>query len=123
MAVVRWHFFDPETSDDYELEVNPNEGGTPGRNRRYTYKATAGGRTLVYQAEEEPKKYSISGAILTEAQLDSFNDWFDKERQIRITDDLGRQFWVVFESFQPRRQKTVTAPWRHTYTLEATVIG
>ena len=124
MSVVRWTFFDPFTSDTYTFEINPNEGGSPAFKRAFSYQATAAaeGRTLVFEGRAAPKSMDFSGTLLTEAQLEAFETWADKGNQIKVTDDLGRESWIVIEEFIPKRVRAVQYPWKHSYTVKATVV-
>lgn len=121
---VKWTFYDPLVPETYVFEVNPNSGGTPRRKKNFSYQNTAApdGKTLMFQGRDDPEMLAFSGVLLSETQLDAFNDWFDKQHQIRITDDLNREFWAVITSFEPDRQRARSHPWKHSYKCEATVL-
>jgi hypothetical protein len=123
--VTRWTFFDPYTSETYTFAINPNEGGTPGLVKKIEYQTAAApdGAMLVFEGRDDPKKIDFSGTILEQAQLDAFIVWFGKRNKIRLTDDLGRQFWVYLTSFNPTRGRKASHPWRHTYQASAAVIS
>jgi hypothetical protein len=125
MAGPRWTFYDPEMSATYSFEINPNSGGSPDFKRNFTYQNTAGafGKTLIFEGRGEPQKMELSGTLLTQAQYDAFVTWYLKRNQILMTDDLGRQFWVVIEEFKPTRVRSVQHPWKHTYTISVTVVN
>lgn len=124
MTVVRWTFFDPFTNDTYTFEINPNEGGSRAFKRSFAYQATAAadGRTLVFEGRAAPQSVDFSGTLLTSDQLAAFQTWSEKGNQIKLTDDLGRESWIVIEEFTPKRARAVQYPYKHTYTVKATVV-
>lgn len=126
MAFVRWTFYDPTVDETYQVEVNPKDGFTPGIERTFTKKPTSApteGRVIIFEGGRKPQDVEWTGTILTEAYLDALTDWAGRNHQIRVSDDLGRQFWILFESFVPKRAATRNYPWRHTYTAKATVFA
>jgi uncharacterized protein YPO0396 len=124
MPTPRWSFYDPFTGDSYDFEINPNAGGSPGRSRKLTYTPTAAanGKTLAFEGRADPQRFDFSGVILHEAQYTAFDTWAQVGNQIRITDDLGRQFWIIIENWEPKRERAVHYPWKHSYTAKAVVI-
>lgn len=125
MAVVRWTFFDAVTSSTYTFAINPREGGAPERNKQLVYQNTAApdGKTLILEGRDEVQKLEFSGVILEQAEYDAFNTWYEKRHQVKVTDDLGRQFWVYLTSFKPKRERAASHPWKHTYTVSATILS
>lgn len=124
MTVVRWIFTDLTTTVSETFEINPREGGTPSyeKNVQYTSTTAPDGKTLVFEGADKPQSIEFAGAILYESQFNTFYNWWNKRNQIQITDDLGREFVVVIESFSPVRKRAVHYPWRHDYTIKATVV-
>lgn len=124
MAVVRWTFHDPVAVQTYTFEINPREGGTPQYEKQLQYQNTTApdGKTLIFEGLDEPKKITFSGAIVWETQMDAFVEWFNKRRVITVEDDLGREFQIYITSFKPERRNSTTHPWRHNYTIEATLL-
>lgn len=122
-AVVRWTFYDPLVPETYTFEINPKEGGTPVYKRNFAYRTTAAqdGRTIVFEGRDQPQQITWSGIILTEAHLNAYITWYGKKNQIQLTDDLGRTFWIVIESFEPKRTYSRNF-WRHEYSVTATII-
>jgi hypothetical protein len=121
---VPWYFRDPITNELWTLEVNPAEGGTPARNKRIDTSSTTApdGKTIIFEGRDEARTIQLSGTILDQAQLDSFNAWYDKRYQILIQDDLGRQFYVYITSFEADRAWSVNHHWRHKYRMTMTVL-
>lgn len=120
--VVRWTFFDPEESETHVFDVNPSAGGSPSYDKRLVYETTTAGRALIFEGGEEPQRIEFSGVIYTQEQFEVFATWYAKKNQIQMTDDLGRSFWIFITSFKPVRGFKVSHPWRHTYTVQATIV-
>lgn len=121
---IPWIFYDPVTFESYAWPVNPRTGAAPSYRKNVTKKATtgAGGAVLIFEGADQPQSFNFSGTILTEAQYNVMIEWWEKRRIITITDDLGRDWNVYFESFEPTREPRMSHPWRHTYSAECTVV-
>lgn len=124
MAVTRWVFEDPVTLATYNFEVNPSDGGSPQYSKNISYSSTSapGGKVIVFEGRDKPLTLEFSGVILTQAHYDAFVTWFQKRYQVNVTDDLGRQFSIIIESFSPKRERAVHSPWKHSYSVSATVV-
>lgn len=124
MPVVRWRFDDPVDLTSYTFAINPNEGGSPGFQKNFQYMTTAAedGQTLVFEGRDQVQRIQFSGTLFTEAEHDAFVTWFNKRYQVQITDDLGREFSIVIESFIPKRVRARAFPWKHTYEVSAVVV-
>lgn len=121
MAVVRWTLFDPITVETYTMQVNPREGGTPNRkkNVQWTNTTAQAGKTLIYEGRDEARTFEWTGVILTEQHLMDLEAWFLKRRQVQLTDDLGRQYWIYIIDYTPTRRRSALHPWKHDYTMRA----
>lgn len=114
----RWSFYDPVDSTTYTFETNPKEGGTPSEANDSAIDALGGdGLTLYFGKVEQPSEISISGVLLSQGQLEAFEDWCSRPGPIRITNDHGGQQWAYIRSFDPEREGRHRTPWRHTYTI------
>lgn len=124
MAVQRWVAYDPALSSSYEFVYNPQRSNTPAYEKQFTYTSTAapGGKTLVFEGQDQPRRLEFSGALYSQAELDAFVTWWDKRNQVRITDDLNRQFWVIIESLKLQREPKIHYPYRHTYDISAVLV-
>lgn len=122
--VTRWTFYDPVAVETYELEINPNDGGSPSSNKRLNYSETTApdGAALIYEGRDEVQKIEWSGTILSQAHYEKYEEWFQKRRQIRLTDDLGRQYWIYITTFSPRRVRSALYPWKHEFTCSALIL-
>lgn len=120
--MVKWQLWDGAST--YVFEVNPNEGGSLTRRKNITDKATSAidGKTILMEGRPDPAVYEFSGTVFDQNQFLALESWFSKSKQIRVTDDLGRQFWIYMTDFQPRRRRSATRQWLHDYTIRALVL-
>lgn len=125
MAVVRWRFDDPVTLESYTFAVNPKAGGSPALAKQFDYANTSAqsGKALVFQGRDQVQKLTFDGTILLQAEYDAMVTWFNKKNQIKITDDLGRILYIIIEQFTPKRERAVQHPWKHSYTVNATIVN
>ncbi len=122
--VVKWTFYDPATLDTYTFDINPAAGGSPEHSKTITYRNTSApdGKTLLFQGRNSPQVMEFEGTILHQAQYDAMIEWFNKTHQIKVTDDLSREYWIVIESFSPKRERAVHYPYKHSYSVRATIL-
>jgi hypothetical protein len=122
--VVRWQFYDPVATETYTFEINPNAGGSPTYKKSVNYQNTTApdGKTLIYEGQDEVQELEWSGVILTQTHYDKYIEWWQKRRQIRLTDDLGRQYWIYLTSFVPNRVRASSRPWKHEFTATAVIL-
>jgi hypothetical protein len=122
--VVRWVFEDPNTLDTYEFAINPSEGGSPSYDKTISYQATSApdGKLVSFEGRDQPQTIEFSGVLFTEAEYNAFVEWWDKRYQVQVTDDLGRSFYIQINSFTPTRKRAIQHPWKHDYTVTATVV-
>lgn len=121
---MKWNFYDPIASESYTFPVNPNQGGTPGRSKKLDSQSTAApdGKTLIWEGRDSPKTIEVQGVVLTQDELEAFDAWFEKRHQIRLTDDLGRVFWVYITDFKATRNNKAHYPWHHSYTMAMSIL-
>jgi hypothetical protein len=124
MARIAWELHQYSTLETYELDINPSDGGSPSYNKTLTTSNTTapGGKVLIFEGADEVQQISVTGTLLTEALYDKFIEWWDKRTILRLTDDLARVYDIYITSFDPQRVRSVTHPWRHTYTLNYVII-
>lgn len=122
--VVRWTFYDPVTVETYTFHINPNDGGSPQYEKSVTFQNTSApdGKAIIYEGQDAPTTLEWSGAILEEAHYDKYIEWFQKRRQVQLTDDLGRQYWIYITSFRPHRKRSRFLPYRHDFTATAIIL-
>lgn len=118
--MARWIFADIGGGETYTLDVNPNAGGSPTFAKAMTYASPSGPNANVvkFEGRDAPLNYAISGTVLTEAQYTAFNSWAAKKNQIKITDDLAREFWVRILGLTWTRAQTRQHLWRHTFSMQ-----
>jgi hypothetical protein len=122
--VVKWTFEDPNTDELYTFEINPNDDGLPGYRKNFSHQSTSApdGKVLLFEGREEPRRGSFAGVTLSQAQHEAFIQWYEKRNQIIVTDDLGRSFTIVIESYEPKRRWARSHNWRHDYTMSYIVV-
>jgi hypothetical protein len=123
MARTAWIFEDEAASQVYEFPINPREATMPAVSKTFTPVPTTRGRSLLFQGREQSSLITLSGTLLTEEEYLAFREWSQKDRQIKITDDLGRVYWVVIKTFTPRRVRSIEYPWRHEFTITCVVVN
>lgn len=118
--MARWKFYDPETGETAEFEINPVEGGSRKRKKNITTAVTSSpvGNVILMQGTEEAEATSIAGVVLTEDEFDFFEEWYDKTNIIQVQDDLGRAKEIYIHSLSLDRERAVHSPWKHSYTME-----
>lgn len=127
MAVVKWRFTDPVTSEVFIFDINPSPSSSaqPEYNKTLTYESTsdAGGQTIVFEGRSEPQRMEWEGVVFTQEEHERFVEWWQKRYQIEITDDLGETFLVYLTNYRPKRGSRVSHRERRTYSMTATLIG
>lgn len=119
---VPWTFQSVHDDDSYEFAINPLDASMPSIEKTFTSQATAAGGQVLFQGRNAPQKMSFSGTILTEVHLNAMREWSAKQKQVSITDDLTRKYWVYITSFSPTRNYKPEYPWMHEFSCEATVL-
>lgn len=124
MARIPWVLRDPITLEEYEFEVNPNDGGSLQyqKNIGYTVTTAPNGKVIMYEGRDEAKTTTVSGVILSQDQYEEMIEWFSKRYQVELEDDLGRIMSIYITSFEPKRVRSARVPWRHDYSLTFTIL-
>lgn len=117
--MAKWQFYDPIATQTYTFEISPDSATMGGFKRNLNIVATSApnGAAVKFEGRKNPEHIRFSGTLLTQEQYDALNLWAEKHYQIRITDDLNRQFWVYMISFSPSRQLSLSR-WRHSWSAE-----
>ena len=121
---MRWRFDDPTDGSFYIFEMSASEGGTPGNTKTITTKASSGpgGAVVLLEGRDAVQELSFEGTILTEPHYNALLVWFNKRHAVQLTDDLGRVYRIYITEFTPTRKRAAQHPFKHTYTMKATVI-
>lgn len=114
-----------EQADRYVMEINPNDGGAITIQKNILMSQTVGPNrvNILQEGTSQAPVITFSGVILTQEQLEAMERWFDRRVFIRMTDDLGRQYFGVFSKWSPRRQRRASNFWYHSYDAEFTISG
>lgn len=124
MARIPWRWDDLTEGTVEYMALNPNEDASPSYQKTLT-KATStapDGQVLLFEGQDQPVTFNFSGAILTEAHYDFLYTAWSKRHPVMLTDDLGRSWLIYIETFQPKRQRSATYPWKHTYQMTTVVL-
>lgn len=135
MARVANRFIDNATSETYDWPLNHHTEESMGRKRNITHSSpTAHTGLNRQQGANDPMNLRWKGTILTRAQLQAFNVWWEKceTRTIDIIDFHGNHFEVIITNFDPTRRPVlmnrhdpVNAPnvvWDYTIEMEIVTI-
>lgn len=115
----------------YVFEVNHSEEQAPDQGRSIDHQAvTTGPRFVIQQGTSNPLTLKFSGTILTQAQLDAMQSYYDacSTRTVFFRDFTGVEFEVIVTRFDYLRKRTLSNPraplLKHywTYDLEMEVI-
>ncbi len=124
MAVVRWLFEDLVLTESYTFEINPTEGGSLAYEKSVSQSTTSAfdGKVIAFEGQDKPLSSSFTGTILTQAGYDAMVTWFNKRHQIKLTDDLEREFMIYITKFVPKRVRSALYPWKHTYQVDYIIL-
>jgi hypothetical protein len=131
---IAWELYDPITDETYYMPVNPYEdGGSHAINRTVNYAARSGMylndagvdciSTILSYSQRNFETFNYVGKTYNELEHGTLEDWVNKDYPIYLTDDLGRIWLVMLESFVIRRLPTMkNKPFKHEYTLTGFVL-
>lgn len=126
MARIAWRWEDPTEGTVEFMSINPNEGASPSFKKTLTKETTTApggqGSLLIYEGADEPSEFAFSGVLLFQEQYEFLQIAWSKRHLVLLTDDLGRIFTLYLESFTPRRVRSKTYPWRHTFDATAVIV-
>lgn len=118
----RWSFYDPDTGQLYEFDINPSEQDYQPFAKRILYTNTLPRKSIIYEVQKDATTVGWSGTVLLQGQLAAFQSWFDNRAVVQLTDDLGRTFDIYITEFTPKRVRTRDFPWFHTYDMKALLV-
>lgn len=123
--VVRWTFTDPVTAAVYTFHLNPSAGGSPQYKKNVVQQNTTapGGSVVRFEGADHPKEGTVSGTILEIAHYQALVDWWEKRYPVVMTDDLGRTQTIYITEFLPERQRAVSHPHKHRFSLNYIVLA
>lgn len=120
--VVRWTLYDPVLGTTLEFPINPAESFLPNREKEFSIQQTTQGKLIAFEGNEKPVEFNFSGTFLDEASYNFMTTWFNKRYQLRLTDDLGKQYWIYLKTFSPERKRSSNYRWAFKYSAQATVL-
>lgn len=114
-----------EQADRYVFEINPNDNGALTIIKSILMTQTTGPNrvNILQEGTNQAPLLDFSGIILTQQQLEAMELWFDRRVFLKVTDDLGREYYGVFSTFTPKRVRHASNFWYHTYDAEFTIAG
>lgn len=118
---VKWVFEDVYGTGPaphaYTWTVNPNDGGSPTieKNMNILMNVGPNRKSLVQEGQSSVPMIEFAGVIITQEQYEAMEMWFDRRILIKLTDDLGRQFFGIFSKWAPKRVRKAGNFWYHTY--------
>lgn len=120
MSVTRWTLYDPKTDTTLTLEMNPKQVvGLDGVSKAFGYiqPNAEDGIPIFYGKGRRPNEITATGSVISLAGLDQMIEWADKTTQLKLTTDLGRQYWVYFDTFTPTRTNVVNRQYKASFDL------
>lgn len=135
MSRVAWVLYDPITTDQYFLPVNPYEdNGSHTISKGVLFETTSGlyqdalGNdhiaTIAAAGPDNPEPFSYRGRVYTSEEIVALQEWVDKNYPVYLTDDLGRSWMIAIESFELSRSSRSRAhPYKHDYTLTGFILS
>jgi hypothetical protein len=124
----------PEDNYYYVLPVNPSEDSGSHAIRKNTGFETKSGLyqdsfgvdyigSIVFFTNFEVEKFSYSGKTYNEQDHLAMESWMSKDYPVELTDDLGRTWLILTESFTISRIRgNVRNPFKHQYNWTGFVL-
>lgn len=118
--VLEWQ---SEETDSYTFLINPNDGGAATIQKSISMTQTVGPNrvNILQEGQNQAPTLDFSGFILEQTQLEALETWYDRRTLIKVTDDLGREYYGVFNKFTPKRIRRASNFWYHQYEAEFTL--
>ena len=132
--MAKWEFYDFVTDSTYTMELNPGQVDMGGVQKQISERAASSptGKRIVFEGRRQPQTISFSGVIFNKDEYVRFEGLANKNYQVRLTDDLGREYWVYVTNFSPSRRKTSYAAlageqaalgtWLCDYSIDCTIV-
>lgn len=122
--VPRWRLQDPTDGTTFEFVINPRTVDSMQLARQLTPSTTTAvhGQAIVFEGGRRARRWSMSGTVLTLADLDALKAWV-KPYRLYVTDDLGRHFIVKVLGVKGTPVRDADNPGHHSYVLTALMYG
>lgn len=123
-TMQRWTLYDPVLNETWTFAMNPAEGGEPGFELAVNSLGTTApdGDPIFFAPQPTPQDMQFNGTILALGELANFFTACRKVRAMKLTDDLGRAYWVLISKFAPSRKRVVNRPYKASYDMTAKII-
>lgn len=120
----KWVFTNTQTNASATLERGPSElSDFGGMSRDVAAVLFSGNEVTAKVSAMGLGNFNISGTALLMSDLRFFEIWFDLGVPVRVTDDIGNQFTVLFTRMSADRDDSAPATAKHRYTIEARVLS
>jgi hypothetical protein len=114
MIRTAWTLYDPITTETYFFPVNPYEdAGSFNIEKSILWRTNSGLHqdglgnvqisNIVYPGSDVQERFSFVGKTYSLTDYNTLEAWVNKDYELVLTDDLGREFIVVFENIQVQR--------------------
>lgn len=122
--VVRWKFFDPILDQEFVFTFNPSEVSLPSYEKNITSRQTTAsdGKAILFESQANVLEIGFNGVLFEESDYDWFLTWFNKKYQVKLTDDLGNEFWCYLTSFSSDRRRSFHHDWCMDYKAKAVIV-
>lgn len=125
MARVAWTLDDFSTGSQvtYSFEINPYEFESPGYEASLTRTVTTApnGQVILFGALPTPGTGSMRGVCRTAQQKTDITTWLSKQYPLRLTDDLGDTYDIVFTQLSWTRSNKVNYKYEYTASFTLTI--
>lgn len=120
-----WTIYDVQTAEFAAFPFNPTKTYDIIYSKPNQYAQIAGGVGTLFYSQDDRGKGEFDGSAFGPSDLAFYNHWFSKDGTCIITDDLGRQTALIFETFTATRTRKAAVPWFHeikaTFIVWATI--
>lgn len=124
-GVLRYFLTDPTDSSTYSFPINPASSSTTAGQRVVTPGSTTSpnGTPLLWEGGKRGRTVTLNGTVLTLSDLEDLRDWCKKPYRIFMSDEIGRQWVVMFRSIKATPVRDVGHPENHSYILTLLLLG
>lgn len=123
MSGHRWTLYDAVEDETIVWEMNPVDGALPALEKAVTTDSALQGGQIIWQGPDKSTTMPFTGTILTESHYQFFRNWYYREHEVLLTDDLGQEFTVFLTRFVAKRSLSTSHPWKATYDCSVLVVA
>jgi hypothetical protein len=124
-GVLRFQLNDPTTNTSFSFPINPAQVSTMASQRTITSGTTTSpvGTPILWEGGKRGRAVTLTGDVLTLAQLNDLRSWCAKPYRVFMSDEIGRQWVVMFRSIKATPVHDNRNPEHHTYILTLLLLG